>query len=1519
MFSNATSLAATESQLNDPFFLAPFELDALAESKSPNNVSRTSMPRTITHTPAKVLLDLPVTDLSPTSSNHTLVPAQPSQPQSDTAEVLSCEEAIDVPANPSANSNQDEVIWTEILDSLDGQRLLQPNQIDNEMLLVPNLALPWCSGIPLTFPSGCSPYTSYPFQLHDRRTVPWSIRIEPEGTMHLVSSVCQTTIDIPGHKACSSCEEITNHPVLEGIVRRANQGTHENTPRQYLSVTMLLELLGQKTSQIDTMRVQNLAQARKIATLVRNLDDYKRLTMAIGSGRVERVNALVSVALRNGSAVRGIIDLYERAASGLYKPHGYTQEEMLRTFLLLKLGGTRVADVAHRSMSSPSISTTRKYAPVAALRASPSTPTLDEVMYNIDLACACLVPSRPESSDSEGPVEGYVGQLDEIKIQALFRWDPDTNTILGACREHVQDPTCLQFKSVDQVLGLFDKVNKGEVHLGTEATVAAIGFLSNDPRRSSARPVMFSSTCKREKADAHAKLINTFATACRQRIDVHGTARLYCIASDGELRRGAALVEIAMKSHLSPSSSIYPLLSPLPLMNHLVGPDDLTCDKDAKHVFKRLRNTLLRESGITVFGTQITPSLIRLHLIRSGVPPTRVNFLLDPNDKQDVPLALSLLRTIWQLPSPSVEDLPPFAKVRHGLNVLGIFFRLLVLPYTDVKLDLGEQLKYLSAAAHLCLVLFRDNAAQAHFLPIPLYVDIAIMIKNVFYCVAKTKIDNPNGNFWLVLLGTDRLETCFGLLRTMVGSDSNADMLQLGSRLSNVNICANILAEHPEWGGVARRLKLPPMESEPGVDVSAAFDHITPQAWKGNVKVSSVVLSTAWQLGREILQSLLPGHTVEKWIQDLDKSLGVDILCPFGQLLVKSPQLYASNEEQGTVGQPVAIRPTLEVTYQDDTNQELDIEDMVAISRAEGSSNCAAPYVLGPRGIKIHKAHLLRDAAMYTTLRDSKDRLGRIAGHTRYKAPSDTGITSNLVTHGSLFGRPQLLLNDPAATIVRCQNYVFLALVQITSIKHGNRLLGKVSTDMLQEEGVNIGFQILELVSIREPTPELASEQLDWSWSGKYLSTAHKCSGRFVQPLDPILSTEIPNQPTFVFRSSELQSIAGSLYAQLEAGEKHHLPAVQRSTSFPYSILGKACFVCNSGTGDTLQEDLQNASCCAFCSVPLGLKHLQHVLEHFGGHILFDPAVKRSDEPCGLCLRSTSVNQQCVVYILPKKKGSKSSHRQIDMKRSHGCPNLQKFSYKSAAEYKPNSPCTNVPISCPRCPDDAPCVWKYNLEAHLKRVHPHTPTIDMHAQLFNLSKEEHDSMQKRWDKRIAQSKRKKKAQPNSLAAIPISEKYSSVHKLRTVDLEYIVHEHKSDGLEDSSSSVSDSSSQYEDDHDDPPSDEENEGETNTSVADPGIRVQSNQPAYEQQEVLFISDEQRSRYGRVRRKREFLDELSSCVCGVKVVPQSLGVLECRFTDCETKWFHLGCFNLTSPPKEWDCGNHVGRAAKRKKAA
>lgn len=52
-----------------------------------------------------------------------------------------------------------------------------------------------------------------------------------------------------------------------------------------------------------------------------------------------------------------------------------------------------------------------------------------------------------------------------------------------------------------------------------------------------------------------------------------------------------------------------------------------------------------------------------------------------------------------------------------------------------------------------------------------------------------------------VLLGTDRLEILYGILRTMVGNDANLDLLlvQLGLRLTGTTEVSTILAKYPHW------------------------------------------------------------------------------------------------------------------------------------------------------------------------------------------------------------------------------------------------------------------------------------------------------------------------------------------------------------------------------------------------------------------------------------------------------------------------------------------------------------------------------------------------------------------------------------------------------------------------------------------------------------------------------------------------------------------------------------------------
>jgi len=72
-----------------------------------------------------------------------------------------------------------------------------------------------------------------------------------------------------------------------------------------------------------------------------------------------------------------------------------------------------------------------------------------------------------------------------------------------------------------------------------------------------------------------------------------------------------------------------------------------------------------------------------------------------------------------------------------------------------VTFNLQQQLEYLSTASHLLLVLFQANPQRGKFMPSQLYTNIQLMIKNIYFCVAKEKIANPNGKIHIILMGTD--------------------------------------------------------------------------------------------------------------------------------------------------------------------------------------------------------------------------------------------------------------------------------------------------------------------------------------------------------------------------------------------------------------------------------------------------------------------------------------------------------------------------------------------------------------------------------------------------------------------------------------------------------------------------------------------------------------------------------------------------------------------------------------------
>ena len=84
-------------------------------------------------------------------------------------------------------------------------------------------------------------------------------------------------------------------------------------------------------------------------------------------------------------------------------------------------------------------------------------------------------------------------------------------------------------------------------------------------------------------------------------------------------------------------------------------------------------------------------------------------------------------------------------------------------------------------------------------MPSQTYFNMMTTIKNVYFCVVKTQLEDPDGSFWIILIGTDALDNLFGKVCTIIGADTNADQLQLANQIDSAVHCTNILAQHPEW------------------------------------------------------------------------------------------------------------------------------------------------------------------------------------------------------------------------------------------------------------------------------------------------------------------------------------------------------------------------------------------------------------------------------------------------------------------------------------------------------------------------------------------------------------------------------------------------------------------------------------------------------------------------------------------------------------------------------------------------
>lgn len=139
------------------------------------------------------------------------------------------------------------------------------------------------------------------------------------------------------------------------------EGVHPNTRLVYYGIGSLVKVVRQKTGEVRAMRLRKLNSAKKLVGKGAALEAFKELLMAIGSGKVQRCDRVMKNGIAQHRGVLGMTDMYVRAGQRVYKTQNYSEEDALKGLLVWCLGGgARLAEIAHRSLDLPSLSTLRR-------------------------------------------------------------------------------------------------------------------------------------------------------------------------------------------------------------------------------------------------------------------------------------------------------------------------------------------------------------------------------------------------------------------------------------------------------------------------------------------------------------------------------------------------------------------------------------------------------------------------------------------------------------------------------------------------------------------------------------------------------------------------------------------------------------------------------------------------------------------------------------------------------------------------------------------------------------------------------------------------------------------------------------------------------------------------------------------------------------------------------------------------------------------------------------------------------
>ncbi|TFK58729.1 hypothetical protein BDN72DRAFT_730422, partial [Pluteus cervinus] len=1190
-------------------------------------------------------------------------------------------------------------------------------------------------------------WDTYAYQQHQHSSVTWKlIGIGENDFVRLRANKCKqylTTSTECQNGACSGCYALLRSSALQKAITRATGDASPHTPWIFLNFHQTRQLLARLTAKIKHLETEASNQRRKLATVNAKVNDYKRLIILLSQHRIAGVSTILSIALKNGASIHALTKRLEHAIDGTYRPRtGWSAREFDIAFLAKALGGARLLYVFQKSDGYPSNSTLKKYKHIPELKVSVGKPSETEIKANIKAFFG--------DSGRAAPVNHAVGQalmIDGVALEEACRYDHQSGSVLGICREHSDSAPKLVIDSIADIHQLHDALYKQKVcHHGKDGTVLAIAPITAKENYFPS-PVALSPSCKAEKGEELAQWVDRFLKVWHTHPDgekKHGPINV--LATDGESSFRLLRFTLGLIEPVPRESELGQILYQLHGLNCFLGRRGLLTTCDPKHIIKRFATLIRSPTGVLIGHISLTCNdfhtvLSSLRGTKGGISLKQVESLLNPADKQNVPKAVNLVESLYELAdldsqsnSQVKENLSPSELVRiKRVRFLAVILSKFLFPFINVRMTLSEQIRSLSTYAHLITTIYCTH--HTAFIGSALFADSQAIVKSIIITTARLQLTDPNLEYHILFEGSDRLEGIFSNVRTQDHS-RNFDILQLAHKLSVGAEVNAIFERYPElYKGHVRR----------NLDGAHGIDHINPKSWIGDVKVGNVDLEAEYRAGRDEADRLLSNYLNDSerdfllvdWDALFEHS-NYDHLRPNGKYIGRddddSIQNDSDDDAEAEPVEPLATEAAdkdISTVPEAPEAQDLSSPELEILNPTAGKCYHQSPYLIVPGKTKpqhidtIFAQELTSDRARKSIIRTLRVR--DITVDESIRRNDDLNFEDGLASNDDV-----IRMGDPGAFLVQLSDTVCLVVGEVLNFRQtsSKKPLSTIPIEDLEQESgpkeTTVAVQILDLV----PKIDRKTSNITWDWNREYIQTedtgksGHVGHKNFVCQIPgylfiPLAANIVRNDheyPVWSIEDSDLRDAVKDAWQSLHPNEDEiinnifSLPKLaDPSASLPYK-LNDSPQLCITSLPIALTAEKLNGKqkvACYLCGhsgtaqIPIS-----QMRSHVGVHILRaqrqfgEKTLPIGENPCGWCGRDS---EGCQTQLTFKKRAKNPVI-------SSNCPyHYSKMIYSKAVISSKTSPSTNVPLPCPLCPlgrnKQPRTFWKYNLMYHMMHHH----------------------------------------------------------------------------------------------------------------------------------------------------------------------------------------------------------------------